>query len=96
MLDDMISEMHFQMTWITPEYTNMQLILRVVLSTISFIAMLLYMCKLCKTTKRFKGGVTNEMFSILGLLFALFLFNDPTYIVHVNNPSFFTYTVAEA
>eukprot|EP00352_Strombidinopsis_acuminata_P005942 CAMPEP_0176375836 /NCGR_PEP_ID=MMETSP0126-20121128/27771_1 /TAXON_ID=141414 ORGANISM="Strombidinopsis acuminatum, Strain SPMC142" /NCGR_SAMPLE_ID=MMETSP0126 /ASSEMBLY_ACC=CAM_ASM_000229 /LENGTH=75 /DNA_ID=CAMNT_0017737041 /DNA_START=879 /DNA_END=1106 /DNA_ORIENTATION=+ len=34
--------------------------------------------------------------SIAGILFALFLFNDPTYIVHVNNPSFFTYTVAEA
>jgi len=84
------------MTWISDEYTNMQLILRIVLCTISCIATILFICKLLKTNKRFKGSLSSEMMSVAGLLFALFLFNDPFYLTHVNNPNNFTYTIAEA
>lgn len=95
-LDTLITQMHFQMAFINEEYTNMQLTLRIVLCTISALALILYLCKLCKTSKRFRGSLTGEMIGIAALMFALFFFNDPTYIVHVNNPNFFTYTVAEA
>ena len=50
---------------------------------------------MCRVPDKLQKQLTFEQRGSLGLIFLLFLFNDPFYPVHIYQPSFMTYAITE-
>jgi len=86
----------FHIAYFDEEFTMDQLRMRVILSTISAIALIWFTAKtLCKIKPEDQGKLSFETMSSLTMLFLLFIFNDPFYPVHVYDPKFITFAISE-
>lgn len=81
-LDKHTKQAYFRLAYISEEFTYHQLIITSIWSVISFVVMVVYCHKICKTSKRkITNRITGEMNYVCFLLVLLFFFNDPYYYI---------------
>ena len=86
----------FHIAYFNEEFTQEQLIMRTVFSTLSALFLVVFAGKtLCRIKNEDQGRLPFETMSALTLLFLLFVFNDPFYPVHLYDPNFITFAVSE-
>ena len=72
------------MAYVNPTYTSYQLGFRVFFTCVSVIVLCFYCTKvLCRIDQDLIRQINFEQKGTLALIFTLFLFNDPFYVVHI-------------
>ena len=84
----------FRLVYISEDYTNMQIAMRLTFCVISLIVLSQFATKLLCRVKDWKQHTFGQR-SVLVLSLMLFFFNDPWYIVHILSPSFATVVINE-
>ena len=81
--------------YIDSKFTWRQIIIRLVFATISLAAFIAYATKIiCRVREKHKKYLTLEQKSLLGLVFFLWLFNDPMYVAHIYFPGVATFVLS--
>lgn len=89
----LIEAVTFKMAYVNPQYTNMQLGVRISFMLFSLGICIFYLWKMCRQPRHVQ--ITRDQRALVWISISLVLFNDPTYVAAVFKPSLFTSIVSE-